>query len=322
MTRRLSIALLAATLLSVFPAGARAGDIPASVEKAVKWISTQQNPDGGFGPYGEQKDLRLKDASDVGITAFAVYALAKSPPAARASLGSSVSRAVDFLLSKQQKDGGFYDPKDATLQNYKTCVTLLALNALDRAKHADAIQKAQAFIKAQQFDEDDGYKPGENLMYGGITYGPGEKRKADLSNTQFGLEALAESGVSGSEELWKKAVVYIARCQNAKAVEPILADLKIGTTGDGGFRYSPGDTRGPQNKEEPGPRIFPSYGSMTYAALKSLLYANVSKKDPMVRDAFAWISTNYTVLENPGMATSASPKAGLQGLFCAPHGHA
>ena len=41
-------------------------------------------------------------------------------------------------------DGAFVDPGDPTLQNYKTSVTLLALCALDRQKHAGAIQKAQA----------------------------------------------------------------------------------------------------------------------------------------------------------------------------------
>ena len=32
-------------------------------------------------------------------------------------------------------------------------------------------------------------------------------------------------------------------------------------------------------------------------------------------DAFAWISKNFTVLENPGMATKANPRAGQQGLY-------
>jgi squalene-hopene/tetraprenyl-beta-curcumene cyclase len=39
---------------------------------------------------------------------------------------------------------------------------------------------------------------------------------------------------------------------------------------------------------------------MTYAGLKSFLYAGVSKDDPRVKAAIAWIKRNYTVTENPG----------------------
>jgi squalene-hopene/tetraprenyl-beta-curcumene cyclase len=284
--------------------------IQAAADKGAAWLATQQNTDGGYGPFG---DLRVKNASDVGITAFAIYALAKSGPASKGEAAASLGRAVDFLLAKQQENGAFYDPKDPTLQNYKTCVALLALNTLDRAKHAGAIQKAQAFIKAQQFDEDDGYKAGENVGFGGIGYG--SKQRPDLSNTQFALEALAESGVSGSEELWKKAVVFVARCQNSKTVDPLLQKMNVGTTKDGGFRYTPDETRGPAETLDTGPKIFSSYGSMTYAALKSLLYASASKDDQLVKDAFDWISRNFTVRENPGMATKANPKSGQQGLY-------
>jgi hypothetical protein len=47
--------------------------------------------------------------------------------------------------------------------------------------------------------------------------------------------------------------------------------MNIGSTGDGGFRYTPDETRGPAETLDTGPKIFSSYGSMTYAALKSLL---------------------------------------------------
>jgi squalene-hopene/tetraprenyl-beta-curcumene cyclase len=39
---------------------------------------------------------------------------------------------------------------------------------------------------------------------------------------------------------------------------------------------------------------------MTYAGLKSFLYAGVSKDDPRVKSAVAWIRRHYTVTENPG----------------------
>lgn len=43
-----------------------------------------------------------------------------------------------------------------------------------------------------------------------------------------------------------------------------------------------------------------AYGTMTYAGLKSYLYAGLSKSDPRVLAAREWISRNYTLDVNPG----------------------
>ena len=50
-----------------------------------------------------------------------------------------------------------------------------------------------------------------------------------------------------------------------------------------------------------------SYGSMTYAFLKCMIYADVKKDDPRVKAAYEWIQKHYTLDENPQM--------GQQGLF-------
>ena len=47
-----------------------------------------------------------------------------------------------------------------------------------------------------------------------------------------------------------------------------------------------------------------SGAAMTYAGLKSFLYAGVSKDDPRVKGALAWIQRHYTLDENPGMGKS------------------
>ena len=46
---------------------------------------------------------------------------------------------------------------------------------------------------------------------------------------------------------------------------------------------------------------------MTYAGLKSMIYANVKKDDPRVKAAVRWIREHYTLQENVGV--------GKQGLF-------
>src|SRR5437773_7160188 len=50
-----------------------------------------------------------------------------------------------------------------------------------------------------------------------------------------------------------------------------------------------------------------SYGSMSYAGLKSFIYANLKKDDPRVVAAVNWLKRNYSVDENPAL--------GAQGLY-------
>ena len=54
---------------------------------------------------------------------------------------------------------------------------------------------------------------------------------------------------------------------------------------------------------------------MTYAGLKSLLYADISKDDPRVKAALRWISGNYTLEMNPGLNNA-------QGLYYYYHTYA
>ena len=47
--------------------------------------------------------------------------------------------------------------------------------------------------------------------------------------------------------------------------------------------------------------VLRSYGSMTYAGLLSLIYADVSRNDPRVQSAFKWAVNHWSLGENPGM---------------------
>jgi squalene-hopene/tetraprenyl-beta-curcumene cyclase len=70
---------------------------------------------------------------------------------------------------------------------------------------------------------------------------------------------------------------------------------------DGGFIYvnQPEDDAEGVNRR--------SYGSMTYAGLKSMIYAGLTAEDKRVKAALDWIAKNYSVTENPGR--------GAEGLF-------
>ncbi len=290
------------------------GRIKGAVDLGSRWIAQRQNPDGGYGPYGDGPYVRVKNTSDLGLTTFALYALARNPRDYTEADGPYISAAVDFILARQRQSGAFFDLKDPTLPNYKTSVAILALVELDRAKYADAITRAREYVRGLQFGPAAGYDPKRHLHFGGFGYGSG--LRGDLSNTQFALDALVASGLSPSDELWTHVQPYLRLCLNRPGdVDPRLGAKGIGSTGDGGARYSPNTTRGPIETLDGGVRVFSSYGSMSYAALKSFLHARVERSDPDFRRLVEWISRNYSIDLNPGMATARNPSAGLHGLF-------
>ena len=63
----------------------------------------------------------------------------------------------------------------------------------------------------------------------------------------------------------------------------------------------------PSIPSPPAPVTLRSYGSMTYAGLLSLVYANVAKDDPRVVSAMDWATRHWSLDENPGQ--------GQEGLF-------
>jgi squalene-hopene/tetraprenyl-beta-curcumene cyclase len=65
----------------------------------------------------------------------------------------------------------------------------------------------------------------------------------------------------------------------------------------GGFTYTPiADDKGTH-----------CYGTMTYAGLLSLIYAEVKADDERVKAAVDWLSRHFTIDENPGQ--------GAQGFY-------
>ncbi len=99
----------------------------------------------------------------------------------------------------------------------------------------------------------------------------------------------------------------MSRCQNLKS--EFNDQPRAGKVNDGGFVYNPaagseggaggrGGGRGKAAKAaDTGLR---SYAGMTYAGLKSMIYAGLTQDDPRVKAAIDYIKKNYTLDENPG----------------------
>jgi len=214
---------------------------------------------------------------------------------------STVKKALAHLETFIRPDGGIYAEK-STHRNYETCIVLLAFHeAKDSDKYKSTIENAKKFLLGIQWDEGEGIESSDTA-YGGQGYG--SHQRPDLSNTQFFVEAARTAGIKPDDPALQKALLFISRSQN------LSSDYNTtefsGKVNDGGFYYTPaaGGTSQAGTTANGGLR---SYGSMTYAGLKSMIYAGLKSDDPRVKAAFSWIQKNYTLSENPGM--------GQQGLF-------
>ena len=143
------------------------------------------------------------------------------------------------------------------------------------------IAAADKFVRGLQVDGADG-RDKSNIEFGGVGYG--NATRPDLSNTAFLVDALHAAGTPGDDEALQKALVFISRCQNLET-EHNTTEFAAKNP-DGGFYYTP--AVGGQNPAERTPTGgLRSYGSMTYAGLKSMIFAGLSPDDPHVRPPIA-----------------------------------
>jgi squalene-hopene/tetraprenyl-beta-curcumene cyclase len=84
---------------------------------------------------------------------------------------------------------------------------------------------------------------------------------------------------------------------------------------DGGASYYPGNSAAGYLVQPDGKSVPRSYGSMTYALLKSYTLAGVKGDDPRVQAAVKWIQQNWDLACNPGSDPALGEKVKFQGLY-------
>jgi len=264
-------------------------EVEHSIIRALKWLSTKQETDGSWQHYPA-------------ITALVLSSFLRSHPNISPQ-DSILAIGFDYLKRCIHPNGGIYIDD---MQTYNTAICLMAFEDARSLEFTEVIRNAKKFLLNMQNDETRGYTA-DSLYYGGLSYGAGDK-PADLSNMQWALEAMqiryiekdgiiqpfVDKKLQQRQQLfWDKAILFLQRCQNLKKTndQPYSGN-------DGGFMYGPGTSKAGGTR---------SYGSMTYAGLKSFIHARLSKNDPRVQAAFRWICKHYDLKKNPGM--------GAQGLF-------
>ena len=268
-----------------------------SIDKALAYLKSQQQPDGGW----------QKDQQPPAISALVLRAMLQSGKIDAAN--PDIKKGFDKLLSYQLDNGGIF--KDL-LGTYNTAIALTALTAANSPQYKEPIEKAVNYLKSLQWtDGIQGLPSGgtvdeKNPNFGGFGYSK-SKGRADGSNLQMALEALHDSGLKQDDPAYKNAQKFLTRMQNLSETND-----QPWTSNDGGFVYTPGnngESMAGEYTDSSGRRLLRSYGSMTYAGLKSMIYAGLTRDDPRVKAAWEWIRKNYTVDENPGMKLNDAKNA-------------
>ncbi len=279
------------------PAGQSPDDqAKAAILRGLDWLKANQSTEGSW-----------SNTNYPATTALALWAFARSEHPDRAAVGA---KAASFIERFIQPDGGIYKPATGArgsggLSTYNTAVCMVALHAWDRAKYTQAILAARKYIAGSQLT-------GDSPATGGFGYDPAppdadpKKARADLSNTAVALRAMRvtqdvedlRTGGKSVDVNWNASLAFIEKFQNRDSAD---------TNNYGGFAYDLGGERGGTAVGKDGTVKLAGYGSMTYAGLESMIFAQVDRTDPRVRSALQWAAAHWSVDENPGQ--------GSKGLF-------
>jgi squalene-hopene/tetraprenyl-beta-curcumene cyclase len=265
-----------------------------AVRRGLNWLAAQQGEDGGW----SNRDYPA-------LTALPLWAFAQGDHPQRTGIGAKAARLIESYV---QPDGGIYKPAllgrfGGGLSTYNTALCMAALHAWDKHAYRDVILNARRFVANSQIQ-------GDSAAAGGFGYNlPDDsgRARADLNNTVYAIEAMRLT--QDMEDLrgrdadrvdinWKEALAFVEKMQTRSETDP---------RNDGGFAYNTREARAGTEVADDGAVRLRTYGSMTYAGLLSLIYADLDRTDPRVQSAVHWAARHWTLDENPGM--------GATGLF-------
>jgi len=279
--------------------------LDASLAAAAKYLLDHQDADGAWRSdvYGIFKD-------GPSLTPLVLETLLALPPSTRSEAACQKGAAY---LARLVRPDGMIDEGPHGL-SYPVYTAVFAVRALSRPQMAEFRQARDAwlpFLRQRQLTEELGWQPSDK-PYGGWGYShqtprkpqPGEPllplTESNLSATTFVLEALQAAGCSPDDPAFRKALVFVKRCQN------FYDDVsqQDAAFDDGGFFFIYDDAvrnkAGTAGKDRFGRDRFASYGSTTADGLRSLLACGLSIDHPRVQAARAWLESNFHPPTHPG----------------------
>ncbi len=300
---------LALALICSLAAGEPADPV-RTVSEASRWLLARQQADGAF----------CAPPFALGITELALGALLM-PPAALPVDDARVQRAVAFIRTHRQDDGGIYQRQEG-LGVYGTGLGILALRAAGALDEDTAARARRFLLGLQNLDP-------ASSGYGGIGYDADDPSGSeDLHNAATAVEALRAAGVPASDPRMQAVLHFTMLCQDrsepgAGAAPPQLTGLpqppaqvhlrRTWVTGGGGGVRRPAVARAvgvAGGHEDESGRKPSAYGTMTYAMLATYLALDLAPNDPRVVAGVDWVRHHWDLERNPGMP-SGQEQAGL-----------
>jgi hypothetical protein len=250
----------------------------STLGRAVRWLWDQQSDDGGW----HSKTYGLL-RSGQSLTPFVLDALLPVPHEA-----SGVDKAFEFLKRTINMDALDYP-------NYAAGLAVRVAGRLKRNASAWI-----EYLRTQQFTEENGWTSADPAYgawgMGGERRRPPEAGHVDLAMTRYVIEGLAAAGVSASDPVMQRAVVYLERCQNP----------------DGGFFFSIVNLD--TNKAGDVSGKYRSYGTTTCDGVIALRAAGVTENDPRIARARSWLKQNHLEERPPGFDIEPARMGWSEGL--------
>jgi len=271
-----------------------------AIDKGLAWLTANQKAEGYW-----------SDEKNPAMTALPLWAYASA--GATQQHTSQVGKAVAFILSKAQPDGGIYVPNPerggAGLGNYNTSLCIMGLHATGRKDVTRVIQKGRDYTAATQLAGDDEHA-------GGFGYDKGGRRHTDLTNTGMAIDAMRRTqsvedqrpaGEKRADLNWDAALKYVENMQQKDGedkggflyVKSFGAAPAMGGKSEG----NPSSAAIGQGGGERGRPPLRSYGSITYVGLLSMIHTQLTRNDPRVISALDYCTRHWTLDENPGQGT-------------------
>ncbi|MEG1552773.1 MAG: hypothetical protein RR982_02865 [Kiritimatiellia bacterium] len=261
-----------------------------ALTKGITFLCDSQSADGHW-----------SDPRFPGMSALALWALSSAQEQTPLT-ATATSKAVAYIVSCAQPDGGIYVPiperKGGGLGNYNSCLCVTALHASPQKERVlPTILAARSYIASTQIAT-------EGLHEGGFGYDrQSPKAYTDLNNTLYAIDAIRltqsaeESRPAGQKRVdidWDAAKKYVLSMQLSEGEEK------------GGFLYNREVPRRLPPGTNPQQRLRAT-GSMTYAGLLAMLHCQLTSNDPRVRSTRNFLTQHWSLDENYGQ--------GNQGLY-------
>jgi squalene-hopene/tetraprenyl-beta-curcumene cyclase len=249
------------------------------------------------------------DWGDPGISALVINTFFLSLPKVTKSTHPFLWKGLEKLAALQKPDGSIFLHGNAT---YVTSVCVMSFVYSRDTRFEETLKRAMDFLLASQvFDS-------QSKFDGGFGYEDRKKKPggpySDIVNTEYALEALHLGGIPADNPVWARSIAFLTRCQHVSEKNP-ASWVDASGRYTGGFVYYPGESKAGKYTLPDGKTVLLPYGSVTYAGIKSMIYAHLTKKDPRVAAALEWIKRNWTLENNPGFDVTKDRHLGKQGIF-------